>query len=258
LLNHYKQIDWSRAIPLGTLSQLENQPTKNLVRRLVSEIVVRHAELLVFLFVPGTLNFWQGWGFMGVNLVATVIFWIYFYKRDRELVARRLMHNGVSQLGEQVAAQKFIMFVMRIISISTYVLSGLDNRFGWSRTYVIPVPWWLAALALVWYGCSFLLVIPVLNANRFASSVIQVEAGQTIADKGPYRFVRHPMYSVSIVSWFWIPLALGSFIALPLAMLRALMMVLRLLNEEKILQRELSGYAEYCRRTPYRLIPYVW
>jgi len=204
------------------------------------------------LFRNWKLNFWQGWAFTGVKLAATIISWAYLYKRDRELLLRRVLHK------EQVAAQKFIIFVMKIISISTYVLCGLDNRFGWSRTYFVPVPSWLTALALVCYGCSFLLIIPVFNANRFAASVIQVEAQQTVADKGPYRLVRHPMYSISLVSWLWIPLALGSFIALPLAALRGLMMVLRLLNEEKILQRELSGYGEYCRRTPCRLIPFVW
>jgi protein-S-isoprenylcysteine O-methyltransferase Ste14 len=66
------------------------------------------------------------------------------------------------------------------------------------------------------------------------------------------------MYSVSLAVWFWLPLALGSFIALPMAALIAPIIVLRLLNEEKVLQRDLPGYSEYCRRTPYRLIPFVW
>jgi len=35
-------------------------------------------------------------------------------------------------------------------------------------------------------------------------------------------------------------------------------MILRLLNEEKFLRRALPGYAEYCQRVRYRLIPLVW
>jgi len=31
-----------------------------------------------------------------------------------------------------------------------------------------------------------------------------------------------------------------------------------LLNEEKFLRRDLPGYAEYCQRTRYRLVPFAW
>jgi protein-S-isoprenylcysteine O-methyltransferase Ste14 len=93
------------------------------------------------------------------------------------------------------------------------------------------VPWWLTVLALVCYAGCYFLLIPVMNANRFASSIIQIEAGQTVADSGPYRLVRHPMYAVGIVLWFWMPLALGSFIALPGVALITPILIWRLLNE---------------------------
>jgi protein-S-isoprenylcysteine O-methyltransferase Ste14 len=120
------------------------------------------------------------------------------------------------------------------------------------------MPWWLTVLALFGYAGYYLLSIPVFKANRFVASVIQTETGQTIADCGPYRWVRHPMYATSLAQWSWGPLALGSLIALPIAALMVPLIVWRLLNEEKILQRDLPGYSKYCRRTPYRLIPFVW
>jgi len=98
----------------------------------------------------------------------------------------------------------------------------------------------------------------VLNANRFAASIIQIEAGQVVADTGPYRLVRHPLYAVSLAVWFWIPLALGSWVALPVTLLIIPFLVWRLLNEEEMLRRDLPGYAEYCQRIRYRLIPMVW
>ena len=189
---------------------------------------------------------------MGVNLIVTIVFCAYFYKHDPELLARRLLRK------EKVVAQRFIMFLINFVSVSSYVLCGLDNRLGWSQTCLTPVPWWLTVLALPGFAGCYCLFIPVFKANRFAASVIQTEAGQTVADQGPYRLVRHPMYAVSLAVWFWLPLALGSFIALPVAALLAPMIVLRLLNEEKLLQRDLPGYNEYCRRTPHRLIPFVW
>ena len=220
--------------------------------RLIGWMLIQQTALVILLFVPGTWHYWQGWTFMGVNLVVAIVFCTYFYRYDRELLARRLLRK------EKVIAQQFIMFLMKIVSVVFYVLCGLDNSLDWSQTCLTPVPWWLTVLALIGYAGCYLLFIPVFNANRFAASVIQTEAGQTVADQGPYRWVRHPMYAVSLAVWFWLPLALGSLIALPVAALMAPVIVLRLLNEEKVLQRDLPGYSEYCRRTPYRLIPFVW
>ena len=214
--------------------------------------LVSQIALAVLLFVPGTLNFWQGWAFMSVNFAVSLVFCIYFYQHDRELLARRMLRK------EKIGAQKIILFLMKEVSVVFYILCGLDHRFGWSRTWLAPVPWWLTTLALLLYAGSYFLFIPVMNANRFAASIIQIETGQTVADQGPYRLVRHPMYSVGILLWLWMPLALGSFVALPVALLIIPILMWRLLNEEKMLRRELPGYLEYCRRTPCRLVPHVW
>jgi protein-S-isoprenylcysteine O-methyltransferase Ste14 len=168
------------------------------------------------------------------------------------LLERRLLRK------ETVGTQRFIMQLMRTVAAWAYVLCGLDNRFGWSRTYLAPVPTWLTLLAMACSAGLYILFVPVMNANRFAASIIRVETGQTVADSGPYRVVRHPMYAVGILVWFWTPLALGSFIALLAVVLIMLVFVWRLLNEEKILRKELPGYVEYCQRTPYRLIPFIW
>ena len=239
-------------LDLAHFRRLENQLTKNLLTQLIGRGLVGLIALAVLLFVPGTRHYWQGWLFLGVNLIASIVFCTYFYKHDRELLVRRLLRK------EKVIAQRFIMFLIKIVTVISYVLCGLDHRLGWSQTYLTPMPWWLTVLALLGYAGCYSLFIPVFNANRFAASVIQTETGQTVAAKGPYRFVRHPMYAGSLAVWFWLPMALGSFIALPVAALIAPIIALRLLNEEKFLCRELPGYVEYCRRIPYRLIPFVW
>lgn len=215
-------------------------------------MLVQQIVLAVLLFVPGTMDFWQGWVFMVVSAAVTLVFCTYLYRHDREALARRMLRK------EKITAQKIILFLMKELSVIFYLVCGLDNRLGWSRNYLAPVPWWLTALALLGYAGCYLLFIPVMKANRFAASIIQIETGQTIADNGPYRLVRHPMYAVGIVLWLWMPLALGSMVALPVAVLIIPVLMWRLLNEEKILRRELPGYVEYCQRTPYRLIPSVW
>ena len=231
---------------------MEDRAAKSPLSRLIRFGVASQIALAVFLFVPGSLHFWQGWMFYGVNLVVGLIFSIYLYKHGRQLLERRLLRK------ETVGTQRFIMQLMRTVAVWAYVLCGLDNRFGWSRTYLAPVPTWLTLLAMACYAGCYTLFVPVMNANRFAASIIRVETGQTVADSGPYRLVRHPMYAVALLVWFWVPLALGSFIALPAVVLMMLLLVWRLLNEEKCLRKELPGYVEYCLRTPYRLIPFVW
>ena len=75
---------------------------------------------------------------------------------------------------------------------------------------------------------------------------------------GPYRLIRHPMYAGMCAMWLFTPLALGSYFTLPAFALLIPLILLRLLNEEKVLRQELPGYAEYCLRTRFRLVPFIW
>jgi protein-S-isoprenylcysteine O-methyltransferase Ste14 len=231
---------------------LEPPSTKNLLRRLIVFGLISQIVVLALLMVPGGVDYWQGWTFVVVNFAASVVFVTYYYRHDRELLARRMLRQ------ETVRTQKIIMFILKQVSVLFYVFCGLDHRFGWSREWLAPVPGWLSVAALPGYVVCFFLFVPVMNANRFAASVIQMESGQFVADSGPYRLVRHPMYSVALAVWVWIPLALGSWLALPVILPMLALLVWRLLDEEKMLLRELPGYAEYCQRTPWRLVPHVW
>ena len=209
--------------------------------------------LPALLFWPaGTLRFWQGWTFLVLSLGFPIGMTVYFYKHDREMLARRTLAK------EKIGAQKIMMLLLRVLYCYALIFAGWDFRSGWTRTNTGPVPWWLTLLALAIIAGGDFWFVAVLKANRFASSIIQVESGQTIAATGPYRFIRHPMYSGVIVNWLATPLALGSLVTLPLFALVIPIIIGRLLNEEKLLRRDLPGYAEYCRHNRYRLIPLVW
>jgi protein-S-isoprenylcysteine O-methyltransferase Ste14 len=97
-----------------------------------------------------------------------------------------------------------------------------------------------------------------MKTNSFAASTIQVEAEQTVIHNGPYAFVRHPMYLGMTLMMLATPLALESYVALPVFALQVPILVYRLVHEEKTLCRDLPGYAEYCNRTRRRLVPGVW
>ena len=205
------------------------------------------------LFIPaGSLRFWQGWSVMVLWSVSGVSSFFYFYKHNPQLIERRL------QSKEQVREQKLLIRVAKPVFFAAFLLPGLDYRWGWSRRFLGGVPLWLVLLSQALIPAGLFFVVWVMKVNSFASRSIRVEAGQTVISSGPYRMVRHPLYLGSIVVWLFIPLALGSYFAWPAFALLIPFYVFRLLNEEKVLRSELPGYSEYCLRTRFRLIPFVW
>jgi|CZKF01.1.fsa_nt_gi protein-S-isoprenylcysteine O-methyltransferase Ste14 len=205
------------------------------------------------LFVPaGTLDYWQGWVFLAVFFVPNAFTFIYFLKHDPEFLERRLRNK------EQFNKQKLLLRWGKPFYLVAFLLPGCDYRWGWSRSLVGDVPLWLTVFSLAMIFGSLLLIFWVLYVNRFASRVVEVEAGQTVISHGPYRVVRHPYYLATVMMWLFTPLALGSWVALPAFALLIPFYVIRLINEEKVLRAQLAGYPEYCLRTRFRLIPLVW
>jgi len=94
--------------------------------------------------------------------------------------------------------------------------------------------------------------------NAYASAIIEVEKDQRVVSTGLYAIVRHPMYFGAMIMILFTAVALGSLWALIPFAFMPFTIILRLLNEEKLLLKELAGYEEYCKKVRYRLIPYVW
>ena len=205
------------------------------------------------LFIPaGTWRFWQAWVFLAVVFPVLAGAFVYLYRYDRSLLESRLRGR------EKIREQRHLIRWLRPVFFAALLLPGLDYRLGWSRHWLgAAAPW----LCLTFDGvilASLLLVLWVLRVNSFASRTIEIQSGQKVISSGPYALVRHPMYLGSIVMLLSVPLALGSYLALPAFALVTPFYVYRLLNEEKFLRRELPGYPEYCARTRFRLVPFLW
>ena len=101
-------------------------------------------------------------------------------------------------------------------------------------------------------------ILAVFQANSFAAATIKVSKDQTVVSTGPYAIVRHPMYASALLMLIGIPVALGSWWAVFvwIALLPAL--AWRLVDEERVLVRDLDGYAEYQRKVRWRIIPAIW
>ena len=206
----------------------------------------------LILLPAGTPRFWPGWVFLGIFLSSSIAFTAYFFHHDPQLLERRLQNS------EPAREQKLFRLMWIPLWIIGLALPGFDYRFGWSRSIAGRVPSWLILLADVLLLCGFLIVFQVMRANTFASSTIRVETGQKVISTGPYRIVRHPMYSGFLLLIVAAPVALGSYLALLVFAVLVPVLVYRLINEEKTLRRELAGYADYCQRTRFRLVPFVY
>ena len=117
---------------------------------------------------------------------------------------------------------------------------------------------WLIGLAL--YVSGWTLFIWASLANPFFEKTvrIQTDQGHHVIDKGPYACIRHPGYVGLIATFLATPLLLFSFWICVLSLMAALLLVIRTALEDRTLQEELPGYAEYATKVRFRLIPDVW
>jgi protein-S-isoprenylcysteine O-methyltransferase Ste14 len=203
------------------------------------------------LFLPaGSLDFWEARLFLPVFFIPNLLVGIYLLRNDPDLLQRRL-RGGPS--AETRISQKVIILLMGLSSILLMIVSGLDHRFDWSH---VPAFLVIAADAAIQLGLWIQFL--VFKANTFASIVVAIVPQQKVISTGPYAVVRHPMYSGVLVVDFFAPIALGSWWGLLFALARLVVIILRLLDEEKLLRQDLPGYEEYCRKVQYRLIPHLW
>ena len=119
------------------------------------------------------------------------------------------------------------------------MIPGFDYRFGWSN-----VPTFLVILSDIIIFLGYLTVFFVFKENSYASRIIEVEKGQKVITTGPYSVIRHPMYAGQILMFIFMPIALGSYWALIFSIPVVVLVILRTLNEEEVLSRDLEGYKE--------------
>lgn len=223
---------------------------KTVVRLTASSILGLFAFGVILFLPAGTFNYWQAWVFIAVFTVATIVPTIYLYRTDPAALQRR-MHAGPR--AETRPAQKIIITGSFVDAFAMMAFSGLDHRMGWST-----VPVWVCLLGDVLVVAGLGIAMVVIAQNGYAASTVRVETGQQVVSSGVYRFIRHPMYVGSLIMMVGMPLALGSYWGLLFVIPGVVVIVFRILDEEKMLTEELAGYREYAQRVRYRLMPNVW
>jgi protein-S-isoprenylcysteine O-methyltransferase Ste14 len=222
-----------------------------LIARAILGFLFLMLVLALALFLPaGSLRFWQAWVYLGVFALCTTLITIYLATHDPTLLADRVRAGPVAE-GEK--SQRIIQSLASLFFVGLFIVPGFDYRYGWSN-----VPGYLSLLADDLVALGFFFVFLVFRENSYTSGTIQVSEGQKVVTTGPYSLVRHPMYAGAGLLVMVTPIALGSWVAIPLAIGLMLVIVVRLREEEKLLAERLAGYAEYCSEVRHRLIPFIW
>ena len=229
-------------------SELTQQEMKSLIKKILKRFSLIPIVLGLITLVPaGTFNFWQVYVYIGILVIPMIFVLFYFLKNDPLFLERR------TRAREKEKAQKIIQIVFSLIFLSGFVIPGLDKRFGWS-----DIPIYIVLITDIIILLGYLLIFFVFRQNSYASRIVEVDKSQKVITTGLYSIIRHPMYLGVLIMYIPSPIALGSYWGLiPMATI-PLAIVFRILNEEKVLSKDLPGYKEYCQKTRYRLIPLIW
>ena len=208
--------------------------------------------LVALVFLPVGRIYWApGWIFIAV-LVAAFGLSALLLARVNPMIfrARSRFQPGTKQWDLILLA---VMLPAIVIEIPIATLDA--GRMGWSAVSLWVV---LVGYVLLVSGIAVTTWAQAVNPFFEPGVRIQKERAQRVITSGPYRFVRHPGYAAAIAMFITIPLALASWWALLPAALAIALLAVRTALEDGLLQAELSGYADYARRTRYRLVPGVW
>jgi protein-S-isoprenylcysteine O-methyltransferase Ste14 len=229
-------------------SELAQPEMKSLIKKIITRFSLVPIVLLLLILIPaGTLIYWQVYLYITILVVPMIFVLFYFLKNDPLFLERR------TKAKEKEKEQIIIQIVFSFIFLSGFVIPGFDKRFGWS-----DVPIYIVIIADIVILLGYLLIFFVFKQNSYASRIVEVEKNQKVISTGLYGFVRHPMYIGVIIMFVPTPIALGSYWGLIPMTTIPIALVFRIINEEKVLSKDLPGYKDYCQKTRYRLIPHVW
>lgn len=202
----------------------------------------------LLLFVPaGTINYWNGWLFMGILFIPMFVAGIIMMIKSPDLLRKRLNAKEKENEQKQVVAYSGLMF------LAGFIISGLNYRYSW-----IIVPNFVVIISSIIFVLAYVLYAEVLRENAYLSRTIEVQENQKVVDTGLYGIVRHPMYAVTILLFLSMPLVLGSIISFVIFLIYPFIIAKRIKNEEEVLEKELDGYSEYKKKVKYKLIPFIW
>jgi len=210
-------------------------------------------HMAVFFMSAGSFVGFRQWTFFGASFLNNLISTVVQFKFNPELLVHRLK---VRRKGSKRWDEILMRVTNLTILVAVPVIAGFDvGRFHWSTLDVR-----LVALGFVFLTASTILINWAMAVNpHFEPTVrIQKDRGHILISNGPYKIVRHPGYLAGIFYSLSIPLIIGSAYAFIPVGIYVILLMIRASLEDRTLQKELDGYAEYTGQVRHRLFPGIW
>ncbi len=202
----------------------------------------------LLLFIPAnTIYYWNGWLFMGLLFIPIFITGFILMIKNPELLRKRLNAKETEKDQKKVIAFSGLMFLFG------FIIAGLNYKYNW-----IIIPNVVVIISSILFILAYILYAEVLRENTYLSRTIKVQENQKVIDTGLYGIVRHPMYAVTILLFLTMPLILGSIVSFMIFLVYPIIISKRIKNEEKVLEKELIGYADYKKKVKYKVLPFIW
>lgn len=224
----------------------------NIDKALLLQALIKFlAGLILFgllLFLPaGTFEYWNAWVLIAALFGPMLVLGTVLLIKSPELLAKRLASK------EKESQQKTVVALSALMFLASFILAGLDFRYGWTS-----LPSWTVWAATGVLLLSYLMYAEVMRENAYLSRIIEVQENQKVIDTGLYGIVRHPMYSATVFLFLSMPLILGSMMSFVVMLVYIPIINARIKNEEKVLSEGLPGYQEYKQKVRSKVIPFIW
>jgi len=198
----------------------------------------------------GRIDLWPGWCYAGFSLVTLAASYVALARVAPDIIVERVSwHAGMMRWDKPI-----VMWLM-FGPIAACAAAGLE-----ARRHGVEPPGMETAFGYAVGLTGSAATLWATAVNRFDTPVVRIqkERGHKVVENGPYRIVRHPGNLGNIILSIATPPMLASRWAWMPAGLSVAVIVIRTALEDRMLRRELPGYAGYAERTRSRLIPGLW
>ena len=232
---------------------METKKNSLSVDAIVKMIVFILIMPFITILISWKWDWWEAWVYGILSVVGFAVSRRLAVQRNPDIMAERASY------GKQDDTQPWDKILSPLVALGgvfILIVAGLDMLFAWPPSFSLPVK----VVALVVIIAGYALGSWALIENRYFSGVVrlQTDRGHSVVSSGPYRFVRHPGYAGTVITYLAIPFLLDSAWALVPAVILVVLLFWRTKLEDRFLQENLTGYKDFTLKTRFRLIPGIW
>jgi protein-S-isoprenylcysteine O-methyltransferase Ste14 len=232
---------------------MENQAKTFTPKIIIQLLIVVVIMPLLPQIISGRWNWWEAWVFSLTLILGFVLSRLVVAQRHPDLLAERAhsMDKKDAKSWDKKLAPSLSLGIALIP-----LVAGLDELYHWSGSFSL----WIKIVAIVFILLGYVLATYAMFENKFFSGLvrIQTDRGHHVISSGPYRWMRHPGYTGTLITFVASPFLLDTWWGLIPVVLLLVVLFVRTSKEDQTLQAELKGYADYAQKVKYRLIPGIW